>query len=218
MITKFKHSAFTLTEVLIALTVIGVVAAMTLPSVINKTQERQFITAWKKNFAEISNACLMLKNEDITFVGMYENDMLNNLAKYIRHTKVCREGKLVKDGCAPKTYPIYKYDGSYYFSNQSGIDKFGGGTTCMLTSRGTVICMDVNYVYVDVNGYKLPNTIGKDIFSGTIQRDTLVFRPNVGYRSNFGPVDGVTLIPTTGNGTCQTADFGYGCSAEKLLK
>ena len=214
------NKGFTLSEVLITIAVIGVVAAMTLPVVINKTQERQFITAWKKSFAEISNACLMLKNEDVSFVGMGENDMLNNLAKYIKHTKICREGKLVEDGCAPEMYPIKTYSGQYLYGIKQGIDKIGGGTTCMLTNRGSIICMDTNIVHVDVNGYKLPNTIGKDIFSGTVQQDTLTFRPNIGQRSGYGPVDGVTnkTPATTGNGTCQTADYGYGCSAEKLLK
>ena len=146
------NKGFTLSEVLITIAVIGVVAAMTLPVVINKTQEKQFITAWKKSFAEISNACLMLRNDDVSFVGMSENGMLNNLARYIKHTKICREGKLVEDGCAPEMYPIKAYSGQYLYGIKQGIDKLSGGTTCLLTNRGSVICMDANIVYVVVNG------------------------------------------------------------------
>ena len=42
---------FTLAEVLITLGIIGVVAAMTLPTVINNVQEKQFHSKFKKAYA-----------------------------------------------------------------------------------------------------------------------------------------------------------------------
>ena len=39
---------FTLAEVLITLGIIGVVAAMTLPALVNKTQNQELVTAFKK--------------------------------------------------------------------------------------------------------------------------------------------------------------------------
>ena len=43
-----SFSAFTLAEVLITLAIIGVVAAVTIPSLVNKYQERVKITKLKK--------------------------------------------------------------------------------------------------------------------------------------------------------------------------
>ena len=45
---------FTIAEVLITIGIIGIVAAMTIPGLIKNYQERQFKTAYKKAYSEIS--------------------------------------------------------------------------------------------------------------------------------------------------------------------
>uniref|UniRef100_UPI004029BEED type II secretion system protein n=1 Tax=Candidatus Scatousia sp. TaxID=3085663 RepID=UPI004029BEED len=50
--------AFTLAEVLITLGIIGIVAAMTLPTVVNKYQERVTVTKVKKFYSLINQALL----------------------------------------------------------------------------------------------------------------------------------------------------------------
>lgn len=54
-----SKSAFTLAEVLITLGIIGIIAAMTLPSVVNKYQERVTVTKVKKFYSLINQALLM---------------------------------------------------------------------------------------------------------------------------------------------------------------
>ena len=51
-----KMNAFTLAEVLITLGIIGVVAAMTMPTLINSTQGAQYKSAFKKALSAISQA------------------------------------------------------------------------------------------------------------------------------------------------------------------
>ena len=51
-----SFSAFTLAEVLITLAIIGVVAAVTIPSLVNKYQERVKITKLKKAYSVLMNA------------------------------------------------------------------------------------------------------------------------------------------------------------------
>ena len=53
-----KKSGFTLAEVLITLGVIGVVAAITIPSLIQKQTERATITKLKKEYSIMSNALM----------------------------------------------------------------------------------------------------------------------------------------------------------------
>ncbi len=55
--TKFK--GFTLAEVLITLGIIGVVAAMTMPTLINSTNGAQYKTAFKKSLSVLSQAVVM---------------------------------------------------------------------------------------------------------------------------------------------------------------
>lgn len=50
---------FTMSEVLITLGVLGVVIAMTLPTVINNAKERETVTKVKKFYSTMSQALLM---------------------------------------------------------------------------------------------------------------------------------------------------------------
>ena len=52
-------SGFTLAEVLITLGIIGVVAAMTMPTLINSTNGAQYKTAYKKALSVMSQAVAM---------------------------------------------------------------------------------------------------------------------------------------------------------------
>lgn len=49
-----KQKAFTLAEVLITLTIIGVVASLTIPTVINNSKNRWYGTALKKRYSELT--------------------------------------------------------------------------------------------------------------------------------------------------------------------
>ena len=54
-----KSSAFTLAEVLITLAIIGVVAAMTIPGVIVRTNQQEFKTGFKKAISVLNQAVTM---------------------------------------------------------------------------------------------------------------------------------------------------------------
>ena len=56
---KISKSAFTLAEVLITLGIIGVVAAMTMPTLLNSTQGAQYRTAYKKALSVLSQAIVL---------------------------------------------------------------------------------------------------------------------------------------------------------------
>ena len=53
---KFRRAAFTLAEVLITLGIIGVVAALTLPTLIQNHQKQVYVTQLKKAYSTINNA------------------------------------------------------------------------------------------------------------------------------------------------------------------
>ena len=52
--SKLKLLAFTLAEVLIVLGIIGIVAEMTIPSLVKQTQDLEFKSAWKKAYSELN--------------------------------------------------------------------------------------------------------------------------------------------------------------------
>lgn len=89
--------AFTLAEVLITLGIIGVVASLTMPSLIQKHKEKELITRTKRVYSVIQNAVLMAQKEndtvgDNTFLfdtSKTSAEVASNFAKYFNGAKVC---------------------------------------------------------------------------------------------------------------------------------
>ena len=70
-----KKAAFTLAEVLITLGIIGVVAAMTLPTLINNTKDTELVSRAKKSYSEIMQAVQMYEAQNETpgdLTGLFE--------------------------------------------------------------------------------------------------------------------------------------------------
>ena len=212
-----KKFAFTLAEVLITLGIIGVVAALTLPSVIQNYQEKQLTTAWKKAYSDVANATLLMSqnNEDLST----EQKVGEAFARYLQIDKVCEAHKGIEQGCWRRGVYISKKGGGIVASDPTG---YGGGAVCMLLTSGTTFCIDnggnKGILYFDVNGINKPNTYGKDIFFAIFNHEKYAIKPAKGRRINWGAADCYWITCTSGNGTCDGDDLGYGCSAEKLLK
>ncbi len=212
-----KKFAFTLAEVLITLGIIGVVAALTLPTVIQNYQEKQLTTAWKKAYSDVANATLLMSqnNEDLST----EQKVGEAFARYLQIDKVCEAHKGIEQGCWRRGVYISKKGGGIEASDPTG---YGGGAVCMLLTSGTTFCIDnggnKGILYFDVNGINKPNTYGKDIFFAIFNHEKYAIKPAKGRRINWGAADCYWITCTSGNGTCDGDDLGYGCSAEKLLK
>ena len=76
-----RNSAFTLAEILITIGIIGVVAAMTLPTLIGNYQKKQVISQLKKAFSEYAQAMQMAQVENgtlDTWALMPSSDFNNN--------------------------------------------------------------------------------------------------------------------------------------------
>lgn len=58
-----KQNAFTLAEVLITLGIIGVVAALTLPALIQNYQDKVMVSQAKKTYSNFSNVLNLMKSQ-----------------------------------------------------------------------------------------------------------------------------------------------------------
>ena len=92
-----NKEAFTLAEVLITLGIIGIVAAMTLPALTAKYQEKVLLTQVKKSYSTILNAlsAYKAKNEVSDVSSLFDtsnnhNQTLEKFAKYFKTSEVCR--------------------------------------------------------------------------------------------------------------------------------
>ena len=91
-----RKSAFTLAEVLITLVVIGIVAALTLPGLIQNHNEKAWSTAQSVFEKRLEVATKQMNTEEK--LAGYANtiDFVNELKKYIKITKVCDSNDLTK--------------------------------------------------------------------------------------------------------------------------
>ena len=109
-----KNAAFTLAEVLITLGIIGVVAAMTIPTLIANYQEKSLNTQFKKAYALINQGLLNVQSQYGYLPKCYYNvtdtnvqistdceDLSEKFFASLKVTKKC-EGNAYKDGCIPE--------------------------------------------------------------------------------------------------------------------
>ena len=170
----FRHwcGAFTLAEVLITLGIIGVVAAMTMPSLM-QNYKRQQATARIKKFVSVINQALISAENDL---GPREDWVI---------------GEMNNSDSA------YNFLNTYIkpYIKSADIEKrtlFGMNMATLRFVDGSQMSVKVGAcydIYYDINGEKGPNEKGKDIF-------VFILCKNGGCNFNSNQVRGYYCAPT----------------------
>ena len=187
-----RQSAFTLAEVLITLGVIGIVAAMTLPAVVNKYQEKATVTKVKKFYNLMSQGYMFALEKygtpdlwgfgdrdsaetegDDEYVAVNAVKFRDILLEQVKVLKRCdKSSKSLECGVSR----VAKYENgdvvttvsqsaSALLADGSSVRVLVSSGSCnMVRGKGKLLRNDCGWVYIDVNGTKEPNTYGKDIF------------------------------------------------------
>lgn len=193
-----KCAAFTLAEVLITLGIIGVVASITLPSLINKIDNARYKSAVKKNYSVFSNALTLVyagnwddfRDWNYTRSNEFVEDIYNKLSEHLVITKTCGRAS----GCIER--PKAK-NGSYAtYSTINGGCSNNASAYNFILNDGTAVTIDIwlesnvktyfgvknnllsnsaNFIIcTDVNGSNGPNTTGKDVHAFILTSKGLV--------------------------------------------
>ena len=167
--------AFTLAEVLITLAIIGVVAAMTLPTVINNTKRKEYSTGLKKAYSTLEQVLQLMaydEGQPITPSNYAAHKFVPVFIKYIPSKKSCtdwclidRNGEFDDEGNLLgldfgdyKTYNKKNTIAGHLMDN--GQLQLRDGMTIYIENEGPT------YISVDINGmYKKPNLWGHDLFT-----------------------------------------------------
>ena len=171
--------AFTLAEVLITLGIIGVVAALTIPTLVNNYRKKQFETGLKKEYSVLLQALDMYKQDNETPLKREDCTQARNTFKlalqpYLKILMDCGDnssGKCLKL-TSETNNPTYKtYSGrparEYLFDDGQLILNDGSHLLFENPGGGSAV-----YVSIDVNGYKkLPNKWGEDVFTFQLMND-----------------------------------------------
>jgi len=220
---------FTLAEVLITLLIIGVVASLVIPNLINETNDAELHTAWRKNYAEISAAFNRAKMDNGgTLLGACaddDNNCLRNLViPYLSYTKSCDESNTNgANECIYKTNnsSLNVYSGikfTTYWPNVAALKLINGAIiffgnadlACDYYPNNSNIKV-CGWFKIDINGYKGPNTVGKDFYYGWITPNGIL---------PVGAYDQDNSLATLYNSaSCDKSNptaQGWGCSAKFL--
>ena len=177
------NKAFTLAEVLITLVIIGVVAAMTIPTVISKIEERDTVAKVQKAYSTVTQAWEKFQVDNGctgTFEGclqdgeqIYNEDALHErFLKYFNYVEWISTNKSLGnvDWLPDKSYNL---DGSQNTEYYMGVHK-GSSTSYssfFTLADGTIFHIQMpdnkrqsGFIFFDTNGKKGPNRIGKDQF------------------------------------------------------
>lgn len=171
---------FTLAEVLITLAIIGVVAALTIPGLIQNNRTKALETGLKKANSIISQAVLSYQleyGEPLNIVGLRRGHLKEHLLKQFKTIRDCGFGDTdAQTACIPN---------NDYLDNPESRDRmyttFNGRTLSrppfddgqFILNDGMILLLEAPnenpnsniYISVDVNGfYKMPNRLGQDLF------------------------------------------------------
>ena len=226
---KKKKSGFTLAEVLLVITIIGIIASYTIPPLVQNIQDMQLRTAWKSNYSDFSRAAQALASDndnDLSkvFGSVLDHDNFRDpFLPYLNYIQKCDAGSATtgNTGCWHAANTWYYLSGAMWgascstfsrlvLSNGSLVFFEHKNTTC--TGTNTPNDDNCGLMRIDINGFKKPNMIGKDIFSINLLKNGSILPQGV--QGDFWynkPQYGCDL-------TADPAAQGYNCSVEVLYE
>ena len=170
---------FTLSEVLITLGIVGIIAALTIPTILKNYRNKVYASQLKRVYSQISEAAQAIRNDEqtdnfyTTSAGVPQdskaNDCKTGPCYFLNHYF-----NLANQDCETGDH---KCLGDTYKTLQGNAMDTPFGSYCAQTVNGTTICMihnsdlAVSSIIVDVNGPSEPNMGGRDVFSMDIKTD-----------------------------------------------
>ncbi|MDD3594250.1 MAG: type II secretion system protein [Candidatus Gastranaerophilales bacterium] len=170
-----KYTGFTLAEVLITLIVIGVLAMITVPSLLKEYHHRQWKAGLWKAYKISADALEMMRAEDGDHI-------------WERYADYVKLGNKYGDFATPflsyfnaplSTKKLYTYYPSYkiytYTGDMSGSTNWAAAGLTKRLKDGMLIGASINssaiIITIDINGAdKKPNTYGKDCFTFKVDK------------------------------------------------
>jgi prepilin-type N-terminal cleavage/methylation domain-containing protein len=165
--------AFTLAEILITLSIIGIVAAIVIPSVVQSIQNAMYVGTFKKNYSTLSQVTNQVINANGGSVPRaFGSSMIDTMAPYLSVSKYCNTSPNQCWHTDSNWYTLLggAHHTSYNVTNTKGLILSDGTLISTLDSDisacsygGTLkIC---GFIMIDINGFKGPNRWGRDIFT-----------------------------------------------------
>lgn len=226
-----RYTAFTLVEVLITLSIIGIVAAMTVPTLLNNTQKQGYVTGLKKAYSQGNQVLEQMASDNDTpgdLSSIFNGDTAavgTRFASYYKVIKTCGTANTGEcfakfdnnfDGSANSTSSwTNTVNGKYAFITAEGMS-FAFNSYYSQCGTDLSFASDVptektcGFIYIDINGLKKPNNFGRDVFIFFITSNkALLLYPQAGF---YVSGDGTTGSMADGGNYYWNYQGRNGCS------
>lgn len=187
------RQAFTLAEVIVVIGIIGIIASMTIPTLVHNIQDIEFQNKMKKEYSVLSEAFQLIKNEN---GGSFVDALASCSNPSICISEVFKQKLLYLESCDTNDgtninicFPALSR--IKFLNGNSANDMYVGNSyteglvlkdgTSLALELGNASCTDTTGIYnnncgwvtVDVNGIKPPNTWGRDIYVFQLYSDAI---------------------------------------------
>lgn len=211
---------------------------MTLPTLINKTQEKQFKTAFKKQYSVFAQAMQRVYIEDgDTYEQVEWIQMPVYFCKILEQQKVVKSGvncdKVLSNGFNsqsewPTTGKKYWHKQGKWYDKKGNPQSLNPGYESLsyILPDGALVNYNCSkQIFIDVNGYQKPNTIGKDIYFLIVESKnmipTIISTTKNSVRPNSCTITGTNATPILTKDNIEEdckSGSGWGCSLLYLLE
>lgn len=193
-----QKRAFTLAEVLITLGIVGVIAALTLPALINNVRAVKLRSQFNKSYSEVQQAFKMMADSESVSPKDYRDSnttkyFYKRFKKYFKSPIDCGAFSIKFDTNLP-CYParnsaspyrvLYGYDEVNAMFLDDGQIGLMDGALLLFENPNA----DRLWIFIDVNGYNhQPNRWGMDLFTFEVTDDGLF--PIGNANTSFNDID-----------------------------
>jgi type II secretory pathway pseudopilin PulG len=182
MVLNFKKNAFTVSEVMITLGLIGVLASLTISTIGSSVQQKARTAEFRTAFSKLNTSLKSITHDKGNVYACYDanlssdykekygltvasglqsnsdgcSDLMNELIHSLGFTRICQDNP-ISEGCIPSTY------------KQNGENPKDFKTVDAYVLENSMIMFFMTsqpsaFFAIDVNGVKGPNRWGLDIF------------------------------------------------------
>lgn len=199
-----NKNGFTLAEVLITLGIIGIVAALTMPTIITKTRNKELQAQFLKTYSELNQIAQMFVAQNNISIAQYSvgrtpYSLTSDIFKYYKNAKSTGSsmGTYDKDDNFTPYYAMHNLNGASFSGgkNTSGQDSsfFCDGSAFINNMNGAIFILNDSaaenqngpVVCVDINGKKGPNRYGIDYFMFIFTVDGKVIPMGQKHHNNY---------------------------------
>lgn len=154
--------AFTLAEVLVTLGIIGVVSAMTVPSLMQNYQRQSYVTQLHKVYNELSQAALRYQTDknalDLKEAGLNSQSAVDSfITTYFKVVSTCDTST---SPCFADAYKKMSGSQASFITTKKAYQLASGASIRPSYNDGNRVIS----VVADINGPKGPNIAGRDLF------------------------------------------------------